>query len=78
MIKTYQRIFERMKAVGLGAKKHYLDNEALDDYKAAMRKMTVRSNKSHLVITDATLQREQSTLPRTTLYPYWQVQIYHS
>ena len=28
MIKTYQKIFSRMTAAGLGVEKHYLDNEA--------------------------------------------------
>ena len=38
MIKTYQKIFERMKVAGLGVEKHYLDNEASEDYRAAIRK----------------------------------------
>ena len=35
MIKTYQTIIEGMKAAGLGIKKHYLDNEASEDFRAA-------------------------------------------
>ena len=29
MIETYQKIVERMKAAGLGIKKHYLDNNEI-------------------------------------------------
>ena len=38
MTETYQKIHGRMTAAGLGIKKHYLDNEASEDYKAATRK----------------------------------------
>ena len=38
MVGTYQRIHDRMTAAGLGVKKHYLDNEASEEYKAAIRK----------------------------------------
>ena len=38
MIKTYQKIFEKVKAAGLGVKKHYLDSKTSDDYKAAIEK----------------------------------------
>ena len=38
MIEIYQKIFDRIAAAGLGVKKHYLDNKASDDYKAAIRK----------------------------------------
>ena len=37
MIETYQKIVERMKAAGLGIKKHYLDNKASEDFKAAIK-----------------------------------------
>ena len=32
IIKTYQKIIGRMKAVGLGIKNHYLDNKASEDF----------------------------------------------
>ena len=32
MVETYQRIHSRMIAAGLGIKKHYLDNEASEEY----------------------------------------------
>ena len=38
MIETYQQIFGRITAAGLGLKKHYLDIEASEEYKAAIRK----------------------------------------
>ena len=38
MIKNYQKIIERMKAAGLGIKKHYLDNKVSNDFKAAIKK----------------------------------------
>ena len=37
MVETYQRIHRRMTAAGLGVKKHYLDNEASEEYKTAIR-----------------------------------------
>ena len=37
-IETYQKIFVRMTAAGLGVKKHYLDNEASEEYKAVVGK----------------------------------------
>ena len=38
MIETYQKMHGRMTATDLEVKKHYLDNEASEDYKAAIRK----------------------------------------
>ncbi len=33
MIRAYEKLFNRMKAAGLGLRKHMLDNEALDAFK---------------------------------------------
>ena len=38
MVEIYQRIHGRMTAAGLGVKKNYLDDEASEDYKTAIRK----------------------------------------
>ena len=37
-IEIYQKIHGRMTDAGLGVNKHYLDNEALEEYKAAIKK----------------------------------------
>ena len=71
MIGIYHKIFGGMAAADLGVKNDYLDKEASEEYKAAIRTMNARWNKSHLVTTDAILPREPSKLPRTILYPCW-------
>ncbi len=37
MIRVYQRIINRMKAAGLGLKKHVLDNKCLEAMKACIK-----------------------------------------
>jgi hypothetical protein len=42
MIRAYEKIINRMKAAGLGLRKHTLDNEALDAFKQYMRQQQIQ------------------------------------
>jgi hypothetical protein len=42
MIRAYKKIINRMKAAGLGIRKHMLDNEALDAFKQYIRQQQIQ------------------------------------
>jgi hypothetical protein len=42
MIRAYEKIINRMKAAGLGIRKHMLDNEALDAFKQYIRQQQIQ------------------------------------
>ena len=70
MVEIYQKIHDRMTNAGLGVKKHYLDNEASEEYKAAIKKNKceverVAPGNHRCNIAGRTIQ-----LPRTISSPY--------
>ncbi len=42
MIRAYKKIINRMKAAGLGIRKHTLDNEALDTFKQYIHQQQIQ------------------------------------
>ena len=70
MVETYQKIYGRMTDAFLGVEKYYLDNEASEEYKTAIKKKNAEWKESHLPVTDATSPGGPSKLPRTILFPY--------
>jgi hypothetical protein len=65
VIRAYKKIINRMRLAGLGLKKHTLDNEAPEAFKAS-KNNRCNTNWPPWIITNATRQSAQSKLSKCT------------